>query len=142
MIFRLVESVPKISKDLLDKWDKASPKEKDNYLDAILNAYKNPALFNIRPSISRNFSYFGIDPENNPFMKLLDGLKKKYGKTVLAVMHDLGQAVRWADNVAVISEKRIFFYGSVEKCLEERVLENVFGVKRHEADGEIFFSAD
>ena len=75
MIFRLVESVPKISKDLLDKWDKASPKEKDNYLDAILNAYKNPALFNIRPSIYRNFSYFGIDPENNPFMKLLDELE-------------------------------------------------------------------
>ena len=66
MIFRLVESVPKISQDLLDKWDKASPKQKDNYLDAILNAYKNPALFNIRPAIYRNFSYFGIDPEKNP----------------------------------------------------------------------------
>lgn len=76
------------------------------------------------------------------FMKLLDGLKKNCGKTVLAVMHDLGQAVRWADNVAVISEKKLFFYGSVEKCLEERVIETVFGVNRHEADGEVFFSAE
>ena len=75
MRFRLVESVPKISKDLLDKWDKASPKQKDTYLDAILNAYKNPDLVNIRPAIYRNFSYFGIDPEKNPFMALLDELE-------------------------------------------------------------------
>ena len=73
----LLESLPKILKqDILD-WNKATQSEKSNMLDEIIKKYNKPELFNIRPAIKNNFYRHGINPKENPFVNFLDTLKFK-----------------------------------------------------------------
>lgn len=61
------------------------------------------------------------------------------GRTVLAVMHDLSRAVALADEIVVLEAGKIIFAGSKQNCLEQRVLERCFGVRRIQAEEHIFF---
>ena len=73
----LLESLPKILKqDILD-WNKATQSEKSKMLDEIIKKYNKPELFNIRPAIKNNFYRHGINPKENPFVNFLDTLKFK-----------------------------------------------------------------
>ena len=73
----LLESLPKILKqDILD-WNKASQSEKSKMLNEIIKKYNKPELFNIRPAIKNNFYRHGINPKENPFVNFLDTLKFK-----------------------------------------------------------------
>ena len=56
------------------------------------------------------------------------------GKTVVAVMHDLTAAVKYADNIILIDEGRIIFAGSREECIKSGEIERVMGVKKHSLD--------
>ncbi len=62
------------------------------------------------------------------------------GKTVICVIHNLSQAVKYADEVAILDEGQCVFSGSKETCLEGMMIEKNFGVRRFETDGEFFFS--
>lgn len=62
------------------------------------------------------------------------------GKTVICVMHNLSLAVRYADTVSVLENGKCVFSGDTDTCLDKRVIENCFGVRRFCADGNIFFS--
>jgi len=66
------------------------------------------------------------------------------GKTVVAVMHNLSNAVKFADSIVIMKEGRAVFCGSKKQCLEMTAFEEFFGVKRYECQGEtgkeIFFS--
>lgn len=73
------------------------------------------------------------------FMERLSLLKAQQKKTVLAVMHDLNCALRFADRVAVMDEGHIVFHGTTDACLATDVIERTFGVVRHEANGRCFF---
>lgn len=80
-----------------------------------------------------------MDMENEAaFLEMLLQLKKKHKKTLLVIMHDLAQAIRYADHIIVLNDHRVVFDGTNEECLEGGVLEEVFHVKRHmfEEDGE------
>ena len=74
------------------------------------------------------------------FMRTLAQLRQQ-GKTLLVVMHDLAEAVRYADRMAVMDGGRMVFGGSGEECLSCGILEQTLGVKRYEADGRSFFAA-
>lgn len=50
------------------------------------------------------------------------------GKTVVMVLHDLCLALRWADQVAVLSQGRLQTVGTAEEVYRSGVLERVFGV--------------
>ena len=65
------------------------------------------------------------------FLTTLCELKTRHKKTLMVVMHNLSQAVRHADNLVVLSGGTVAFSGSVAACLEQNVLEEVFGVKKH-----------
>ncbi len=74
--------------------------------------------------------------------KFLDILKEsvKDGKAVVAVMHDLTQAVKYADDIIVIDGGRLVFEGTKEKCLEKKAIETVMEVEKHVIeDGRIVF---
>ena len=66
-------------------------------------------------------------------------------KTFLVVLHDLNQAVRFADDLIVLDQGKVVFAGTKEDCLAQKVLENTFSLHRHTVieNGEIkiFFSA-
>ena len=79
------------------------------------------------------------------FFRLLQDLKEKRKKTLMVVLHNLSQALRYADYVAVLHERRVCYYGSVEECCASGKIEEIFQVKKFEVveNGEkrIFFSA-
>lgn len=76
------------------------------------------------------------------FMALLDELKKKHKKTLLVIMHNLNQAIRHADRIAVMDSGSLVFDGSTEDCLGSDIIESTFGVKRYKAEDSIFFAAE
>ncbi len=76
------------------------------------------------------------------FMKLLGTMCRKYKKTLLVVMHNLNQAVRYADRLAVLEDRRIMFEGSTDECVKSGVLERVFSVRRYDTEGRYFFAAE
>lgn len=78
------------------------------------------------------------------FLQKLTQLKQQRKKTFLVVLHDLTQAVRYADDLLVLDGGRLVFSGTGEECLQQRVLEETFGLRRFTAEenGEarIFFA--
>lgn len=76
------------------------------------------------------------------FLRLLRQLGQEKKKTVLVVLHDLTLAVRYADDIVVLEEGRVIFSGTKEACLAGQILEQTFGLRRCEAEGKIFFSAE
>lgn len=88
-------------------------------------------------------TYMDIEYET-AFFRLLDALKRKRKITFLVILHNLTQAVRYADRVVVLDGGRVRYQGETAECVEKRVLEEVFHVRQHRAagDGEefIFFT--
>ena len=68
--------------------------------------------------------------------RFLDILKESVGegKSVVAVMHDLTQAVKYADDIILIDSGRVVFAGTREDCVESGVIERVMGVEKHSLD--------
>jgi len=78
-------------------------------------------------------------PNAREFMKILTE-ERDQGKSVVAVMHDLGQAVRHADNVILIDSGKIVFAGTRDKAIESNVIEKTMGVEAHRLnDGSVVF---
>lgn len=80
------------------------------------------------------------------FLKLLKQQQATLGRTCLVILHDLSQAVRYADNLMVLDGGKLVFSGTRQQCLQEGILEKTFHLRRFTVtDGEearIFFSAD
>lgn len=76
------------------------------------------------------------------FLRLLDTLRSRHKKTLLVVMHDLTQAVRHADCIAVMEDGCIVFCGTTGECLACEILERTFAVRRCTSGEHIFFTAD
>ena len=55
------------------------------------------------------------------------------GKTVITVMHDLADAVNTADNILLLENGVIRYFGTVAETLENRIIEKVFSVTRIDA---------
>ena len=76
------------------------------------------------------------------FLHTLTRLKRK--KTFLVVLHDLTTAVAYADDLIVLDEGKLVFAGTKEDCLENRVLEDVFSLRRYtfreEGGNKLFFA--
>jgi len=62
------------------------------------------------------------------------------GKTVICVLHNLSDAVKYADEIVILDKGECIFSGSKETCLEKEMIEKNFGVRRFCTDGETFFS--
>ena len=77
------------------------------------------------------------------FLRLLAGLKSE--KNILVVLHDLSAAVHFADDLIVLDQGKLVFAGPREDCLDQRILEQTFSLRRYTAADEtgsrIFFFA-
>ncbi len=120
--------------------DTLSGGEKQRVLLAMILAQDTPMLMLDEPTAHMDSGY------EASFLKLLGKLKEERQKTVLVILHDLTQAVRYADDLIVLDEGKLVFSGSREECLRREILERTFGLRRFTVreGGEtyIFFSAE
>lgn len=78
-------------------------------------------------------------PNARDFLKILSEERDR-GKSVVAVMHDLTSAAKYADDILLIDGGKVLFKGTKEKCLEEKAIENVMEVESHKLDdGSVVF---
>jgi len=61
-------------------------------------------------------------------MELLQRLKRE-GKTIIMVLHDLQQALRYSDRIIAIAAGREVFTGTPEEILQSGTLKKVFHVE-------------
>ncbi len=66
----------------------------------------------------------------------LKTLKKDEKKTVMAVMHDITEAVEIADNILFLDDGKLLFFGTAEECVSSGLIEKVFKVKKYEYEAE------
>lgn len=67
-------------------------------------------------------------------IELLDLFRKlnlEQGKTLVAVLHDLNHACRYADHLVVMAEGKIIAQGIPEKVVTSELVEQVFGLQCH-----------
>ena len=61
-------------------------------------------------------------------LELLDQLHDM-GKTIVAILHDINQAVQYSDDLIVLKEGSLYSTGHPEKVVTEKMLQEVYGVK-------------
>lgn len=61
-------------------------------------------------------------------MELVTDLVRKRGKTVVAVLHDLNQAARYADHMVMLKSGRIIAADRPEAVMTTAMIERVFGI--------------
>ncbi len=74
------------------------------------------------------------------FLSIVSKLRET-GKTIILVLHDLAQAIRIADHVVVMQNKKIVATGTPKQCLQQHVIQDVFGTEcvTFERDGKEYY---
>lgn len=62
-------------------------------------------------------------------MKLIKMLVAKHGKTVVAVLHDINQAARFAEHIVILKDGRITAAGKPDAVISAETIFTVFNVK-------------
>ena len=72
-------------------------------------------------------------------LELVDELRREDSLGVIAAMHELGTAARFADRLVLLSEGQIVADGPPREVLDEGLLADVYGtrVRVHEVEGEL-----
>lgn len=73
------------------------------------------------------------------FMSLCARLVREEGKTLLITLHDLGTALEHGERIAVMKDGSPAFEGTRQECLDGRVLEKLFSLRRYTDSGRVFF---
>ena len=117
----------------------------DKYLDSISGGELKRAYFAMLLSqdaknvvLDEATASMDADYESE-FIKLSAELAHSGGRTVVAVMHNLDLAVRYADYVLLLESGQASFFGRTDELLKTELIERAFNVKRVETDGRIFF---
>jgi len=89
---------------------------------AMLLAQETPILMLDEPT-----TYLDISHQLE-LLELFKKLKQQQGNTIVAVLHDLNQACRYADNLVVLSGGKIVAQGSPNELMTESLVKQVFGL--------------
>jgi iron complex transport system ATP-binding protein len=64
-------------------------------------------------------------------LQSLKQLQKKINLTIIAVLHDINLAARYADELAIMNHGKIVKQGSPLSCLDEGIIREVFQIDMH-----------
>lgn len=77
-------------------------------------------------------------------MEMVQTLVRDHGKTVVAVLHDLNQAARYADEIILLRQGRVIAHGSPEYVINPENVEAAYGVSvscvKDDATGETYYN--
>lgn len=65
---------------------------------------------------------------SHSFMEILTGLKAK-NKCIVSVFHDISLALKYCDELLILNNGNLCFFGSPAEVIESNVLKDVFGVE-------------
>lgn len=95
--------------------------------DAPLMIFDEPSSF-----MDVNYEHFLLD--------ILKEQKENNNKTIVLVMHNINQAIRYSDNIVVVDKGKIIFSGNKSDCLKQEVIEKTFNLKKYEIDDIMIFN--
>ena len=96
--------------------------------DAPLMIFDEPSSF-----MDVNYEHFLLD--------ILKEQKENNNKTIVLVMHNINQAIRYSDNIVVVDKGKIIFSGTKFDCLKQEVIEKTFNLKKYEIDDFVIFES-
>ena len=105
--------------------DRLSGGERQKAYFAMMLAQKTPLMVMDEPTTYMDMAY------EKSFFQMLKERIDRDQMTLLVILHDLSQALRQADYLAVLDSGRLAFYGTAAACAETGVIESVFGVEKH-----------
>ena len=83
-----------------------------------------------------------LDPDGQKdILSLIQELKTQ-GKTIIVTLHDLSQAIRIADRLVVMDNRKIIAQDTPEECLKHHIIQDVFHVsckQFHDKEGTYYF---
>ncbi|MCR5754194.1 MAG: ABC transporter ATP-binding protein [Acetatifactor sp.] len=72
-------------------------------------------------------------PAQREMYQLMKKLKAR-GKTIILVLHDLGQTLQISDNIVVMDDRKIMGTGTVKECMQSDIIRKVFKCEISEVD--------
>ncbi|ASB88244.1 ABC transporter ATP-binding protein [Bacillus sonorensis] len=113
--------------NLLDKRKKTiaalSGGERQRVWIAMALAQKTPILFLDEPTTYLDIYYqFEI-------LELIKKLNERHGLTIVMVLHDINQAVRYSDSIWAMREGELILKGKPEEMMTEQVIKQIYGVE-------------
>ncbi|MBO5144972.1 MAG: ABC transporter ATP-binding protein [Lachnospiraceae bacterium] len=117
------------------------------YADTLSGGIRQRAFFAM--TLAQDCEYIVLDEPTTyldlkgqrEFMEMIQQLKAQ-GRTVILVLHDLGQALKISDTLVIMENRRIAAAVTPEECLRQHIIEKVFDVQLkvfHDADGFYYF---
>ncbi|MBR6737854.1 MAG: ABC transporter ATP-binding protein [Clostridia bacterium] len=79
-------------------------------------------------------AFLDVDKENE-FLNVLKNEVKTHKKTAIITMHNVTQALRYADSVMILNNGKLEFFGSKENAVSSGVIERIFNVTHSMVNG-------
>ncbi|MDE5823971.1 MAG: ABC transporter ATP-binding protein [Lachnospiraceae bacterium] len=104
------------------------------YADTLSGGIRQRAFFAM--SLAQDCDYIVLDEPTTyldlngqrEFMEMIIQLKKQ-GKTIILVLHDLGQALRISDTLVIMQDRKIAATATPKECLQQHIIEDVFDIR-------------
>jgi len=107
----------------------------DNFVDTLSGGERKKAFFAMTlaqdtPVIVLDEPTAHLDMVSRfEFLCLVQTLCRETGKTLLLILHDLTDVLRYADRIVVLHGSSIAFDGTPDDCLSRQIPEQVFGIR-------------
>lgn len=111
------------------------------YADTLSGGIRQRAFFAM--TLAQDCDYIVLDEPTTyldlnaqrAFMEMLAQLKTQ-GKTIILVLHDLGQALEISDTLVIMQDRKIAATATPKECLRQHIIEEVFDVRLKEFSDE------
>ncbi|MGG3683005.1 ABC transporter ATP-binding protein [Aeribacillus composti] len=116
-------SITNLQSKRKEKVEQLSGGERQRVWIAMALAQKTPILFLDEPTTYLDVYYqFEI-------LELIKKLNREYNITIVMVLHDMNQAIRYSDWIIVMKNGEIVTEGSPKEVITEGMIESIYGVR-------------